>query len=284
MKILLTGDAGFIGSALRIKLEKAGHSVFGMDIKRGGAEDIRKIENVRNVMEIVKPEMIIHLAALAGVRESLRVPDQYFETNILGTYWILLMAEHFGVKKVLVASSSSVYGGAESPLVETMECNKQLSPYAMSKKGTEMVCAMQSRNLPVIVFRPFTVYGENGREDMVIGQMLKAVKNNTEFTKFGDGSSSRGYTHLDDLGNGIIKLLDYTPRNNYEVFNLGGSEVITLNELIDLFKSKYQSLKIKEVPKPDVDPMQNLADISKAKELIGWSPVKKFREEIIKII
>ncbi len=284
MKILLTGDMGFIGSYLNEKLQVEGHQVFGIDLKRGEQDDIRKIENVRRAMEGVKPDVVIHLAALAGVRESVRVPDQYFETNILGTYWILLMAQLNGVKKVLVASSSSVYGGVVSPLVETMECNKQLSPYAMSKKATEMVCVMFSDKIPVVVFRPFTVYGPNGREDMVIGKLKKAGRNNEKFVQYGDGSSSRGYTHVDDLTNGIIKLLDYTPEGGYDVFNLGGNEKITLNELVTLVKTKFPFLKVTQVEKPEVDPQESFADISKAERLLGWKPLKKFREEIIKVI
>jgi len=283
-KIIITGSDGFIGRVLFKRLKELGYDVCGMDIKNDAIlDDIRKENNVECVLKNAKPDIVIHLAALAGVRKSLEIPDQYFETNITGTYWLLKWALRTGVKKFLFASSSSVYGNEVSPLSETMECNSQMSPYAVSKKGAEMVCRMFSAKIPVIVFRPFTVYGENGREDMVVRKLIEAGRKGTEFVKYGDGRSARGYTHVDDLADGIIKLIDYEPKDNFATFNLGGSEVITLNKLIKIVKSKYPNLKVREVPMPEVDVRYSYADIRKADKKVGWKPRHKFKNEIIKL-
>lgn len=283
MKILVTGHKGFIGTHLVKKLEKLGHKVFGMDKVISGAEDINYLPSCRAIIKKAKPDIVIHLAALVGVRKSLEEPKEYFETNVFGTNNILTACEELGIKKVLVASSSSVYGNQESPLTEDMICDKQASPYAISKKGTEMVCSYFSNKLPIIVFRPFTVYGENGRPDMVIAKLINAGKNDTEFTKYGNGESARGYTHVDDLTDGIVKLLGYTPENNFEIFNLGGSEVIKLNDLINIIKEQYPNLKVKEVPMPEVDIKYSYAGIDKAFQQVGWKPKKIFNKEIIKL-
>lgn len=283
MKILITGSSGFIGSNLVKKLESLGHEVSNMDIQTSSVEDITYLPSVGFYLKKYKPEIIIHLAALAGVRKSLDEPDKYFETNITGTYNVLLGATEHQVKKVLVASSSSVYGNQESPLREDMICDNQISPYAISKKGTELVCRYFSKLIPVTIFRPFTVYGKDGRNDMVIGKLIDAGKNNKEFIKYGNGESSRGYTHIDDLTDGIIKLLDYTPDDNFEIFNLGGNEVVSLNELITIIKTRFPLLKIKEMPMPEVDVERNYADIGKAFNKVGWKPIKIFKEEILKL-
>jgi len=284
MRILVTGDNGFIGTHLCKYLVSLGHEVFGMDIKRGQQDDIRKVENVRAIFEETKPEVVIHLAALAGVRNSLMAPDKYFETNVTGTYWVLLFAEKYKAR-VLVASSSSVYGNGGMGLKETLPCNHQLSPYAVSKKGTEMVCQYFGDRIPVVVFRPFTVYGENGRQDMVVAKMKQALEAGKPFTKFGDGSSARGYTNVHDLCEGIESLIHYPmPDKDFQIFNLGGSELVTLNELISIFRSKYPDLKVEEVKKPEVDPQMNMANVDKIKQATGWQPKRNFKEELLKII
>jgi len=285
MKVFITGYKGFIGSHLTSKLKNLGYEVSGMDIQSSKAENITYLPSVEFCIKKYKPDIIIHLAALAGVRKSLEEPDEYFKVNITGTYNVLLVAQKWGIKKVLIASSSSVYGNQKSPLREDMICDNQISPYALSKKGTELVCKYFSNvcKLPVIVFRPFTVYGENGRPDMVIGKIIDCAKNNKEFIKYGNGNSARGYTHVDDLTDGIIKLLDYQPDNNFKVFNLGGNEVIKLNDLIDIVKSQFPDLKIKEIPMPEVDVKYSYANINKAFNLVGWKPKRIFKEEIIKL-
>lgn len=273
MKILLTGSEGFIGSHLRPRLEELGYEVIRLDLKRSAIEDIR-------VRLLIKCDLIIHLAALTGVRNSVNLPRHYFRTNVIATQNILDSARALGVK-VLFASSSSVYGEQENPLREDMHCDKPLSPYAASKVAGEHLCRLSPA--PVIAFRPFTVYGERGRYDMVISKIINAGINGTIFEKYGKGDTSRGYTHVDDLCDGIIKLIDYKPRNGFEVFNLGGNEEVKLNGLIKMAKEEFPDLKVKEVKRNKADVPHNLADISKAKKVLSWEPKRKFKEEFKKL-
>jgi len=282
MKILLTGSKGFIGSHLQPKLEKLGHKVIGMDIKNGRDEDIRNESFVKHRIGKFKPDVIVHLAALTGVRSSIENPDDYFKTNIIGTYWLLKWADYHKVKNFLFTSSSSVYGLHKPPLKETMECNHQVSPYAVSKKTGEMLCKLFS-NLSTIVFRPFTVYGENGREDMVIRKIINCGITGQSFDKYGEGNSTRGYVNIKDLCRGIIKLLDYKPKNKFDIINLGGKEKIELNDLIKIIKGRFPNLEVRQVEMPETDMPYNYADISKAKRLLGWQPKTNFKEEIIKL-
>lgn len=283
-KILLTGDKGFIGTHLKEKLKKLEHEVYGFDIKTSPLEDVRSIFKVMNVFNKVKPEIVIHLAALTGVRESVKNSQDYFETNVTGTSYVIERAKRCNVRKFLFASSSSVYGEQQPPLRENMICDCQLSPYAFSKKSGELICkSMTGKEMSIVVFRPFTVYGENGREDMVISKIIKAGKTGKVFYKYGDGNSSRGYTNVHDLVDGIVKLIDYEPQDNFEIFNLGGQEVIKLNDLIEIVKSEFPNLKVEETRRNLVDVVDSFADISKAKRLLDWEPKRNFIVEIKKL-
>lgn len=290
MRIFLTGSVGFIGSHL-YKILRENHKVKGFDLKvracfngRVTRQDIRDESLVLEEMQKFKPNIVIHLAALTGVRNSLKNPQEYYETNITGTHNVLQSAVDCGVKKVLIASSSSVYGEDDRPLDERMECNYQLSPYAVSKKSVEMVCQYFGRWIPITIFRPFTVYGgkEGGRRDQVMYKLIKAAKNKTKFEMYGDGTSSRGYTHIDDLIDGIIKLIDYNP-NWCETFNLGGQEEIKLMELISIIRQEFGAFPVKRIERQFADVKNSIANINKAKNLLGWRPTRNFKEEIIKI-
>jgi len=284
MKILLTGDKGFIGTHLKKRLKELKYKVYGFDIKTSSLQDIRNILKVMNVFHRVKPDIVIHLAALTGVRESVKNPKGYFNTNVNGTTNIIERAKKSGVKKFLFASSSSVYGEQKSPLKENMICNYQLSPYAKSKRAGELICLSNAdEKMPIIAFRPFTVYGKNGRINMVVRKIIKAAKTGKVFYKYGDGNSSRGYTNVHDLVDGIIKLIDYKPKDNFEIFNLGGAEVIKLNDLVEIVRNKFPNLKVEQTRKSSADVVNSFADISKAKRLLGWSPKRKFKEEIEKL-
>jgi len=220
-KILLTGDKGFIGVHLKKKLKELKHKVYGFDIKTSPLEDVRNIFKVMNVFNKVKPDIVIHLAALTGVRESVKNPKGYYKTNVDGTKNIIERAKKSGVKKILFASSSSVYGNQKSPLKERNVCDNQLSPYAKTKEIGELLCASEaSEKMPIIIFRPFTVYGENGRENMVIKKIIKAGQKNKIFYKYGDGNSTRGYTNVHDLIDGIVKLVEYKPKDNLTILEV----------------------------------------------------------------
>jgi len=281
MKILLSGDKGFIGQHLRNHLEELGHEVYGFDIKKSRVEAITYLPSVKAVFEKVKPEIVIHLAALAGVRHSAEVPDEYIFTNITGTYNMLEASVAHGVKKFLFASSSSVYGNTEKDSVETMVCDYQLSPYAISKAAGELICRYFSPKLPVVVFRPFTVYGENGRKDMVVGRIIESIKNKSKFSQF--GNTERSYTNVHDLCDGVIRLLYYNPPNNFDIFNLGGSEITSLDEMVEIIKSQCPELEVEKLPKNDLDMQRSVADISKANKLLGYSPTHKIKDELIKL-
>lgn len=303
MKIFVTGYLGFIGGHLLKKLKELKYQVKGFDIKASEsfdfitddkqkvqclkAQDIRKYDRVYQSMRKFKPDIVIHLAALAGVRNSVEEYNDFYTTNINGTHNVLRAAVSIeGVSKVLVASSSSVYGDCENPLIESKESWQALSPYAISKRGTEEVAKYFSKWLQVITFRPFTVFGSEGRSDMVLGKLFKAIKTKTAFTQYGDGSSSRGYTSVHDLIDGIIKLMDYNPKkfgHNYELFNLGGQEEIHLKDLIRIVEEEKGKFKIKIEKHHFADPLHNLADISKAKNLIGFNPKRSFEKELRKL-
>jgi len=276
-RILVTGNRGFIGTHLESKLKELGYEVKGYDLKDG--LDIRNQTQVDKVIKNFVPQVIIHLAALTGVRKSVDMPKDYFETNITGTLYLLKAAQKYGVKNFLSASSSSVYGDSDI-MKEDVVCEHQLSPYAVSKKTGELLCKMF--DLSTIVFRPFTVYGENGRKDMAIYKLIKAGREGRTFQKYGEGSS-RGYTNVHDLVDGIVKLIDCKPEDNFEIFNLGGNEVIKLDDLINIVRGEFPKLKVEIVERNKADNKHNAADISKAESKIGYKPVRDFRTEIIKL-
>jgi UDP-glucuronate 4-epimerase len=194
MKIIITGNLGFIGCHLQKKLESLGHDIKGYDIKNNFIEDIRNETYLESVFNSFRPDKVIHLAARAMVRQSADAPHEYTSTNIDGTYNLLRLANKYGVKRFLSASSSSVYGETPDVLLrEDMSCENFKSIYAITKKASEHLCQMMAGKMKVFVFRPFPVYGENSRSDMAIGKLLNIVKNNGEFHKYGKGDSVRGY-------------------------------------------------------------------------------------------
>ena len=281
MRILLTGDKGFIESHLQVKLRNLGFIVNGYDLKVG--YDIRNRRQVDQAFSLFKPRVVIHLAALTGVRLSEQIPAEYFKTNVMGMYNVLEEAKKRGVDNFLFASSSSVYGNeAKCPLRENMEKNP-ISIYGLTKHIGEMMCKQFSKYFPVVVFRPFTVYGEQGRKGMVIRRLITAGRKNKTFYRFGDGNSKRGYTNVHDLNDGIVKLIDYRPTNNFEDFNLGGSEIIKLNDLIDLMGEQFPNLKVEEINRNSADVLESYADTYKVYKEIGWEPKRDFKKEIKKL-
>ncbi|MFA5349133.1 MAG: NAD-dependent epimerase/dehydratase family protein [Candidatus Paceibacterota bacterium] len=285
MKILLTGNKGFIGSHLEKKLIASGHNIKGFDIKNNPAEDIRNEKAVDKAFEDFKPDIVIHLAAMTGVRNSLLYPQQYFETNICGTYNLLNSSRKNGISNFIMTSSTSVYGklGEKGDILkEDMNCDYQLSPYGVSKRATELVCKLFS-DIPTIIIRPLAVYGENGRKDLVIYKLIEAGLQNHPFYKYGDGSSTRAYTHVDDFNDGILKVLNYKPDDNFEIFNFSGGTPITLNRLISIAKVEFPSLEIKEAPIDPADVSHAVSDFSKAKKKLGYNPYRDFETEVKKL-
>lgn len=294
MRIFITGDKGFIGTHLKKYLFKRKYIIKGFDIKSGSSfkrkdgftylekQDIRVYERVLQSMTEFKPDIVIHLAALAGVRDSIKGYSDYYSTNVTGTHNVIKASIENNVKSVLVASSSTIYGANPNQPIKEDEEYAPISPYGISKVGEELVAKYYSNQIPINIFRPFTVYGENGRPEMVVRKLIECVKNKKMFERYGDGKTTRGYTNVYDLVEGIEKLMHYIP-DGYEVFNLGGQEKVKLNALMDIVGKEMGAFHFEEVPKPSADIDHNIADISKAKEILNWQPKRNFRQEIIKL-
>ncbi|MBU1322569.1 GDP-mannose 4,6-dehydratase [Patescibacteria group bacterium] len=291
-KILVTGNAGFIGSNLTKRLLKLGNKVVGIDNFNDYYDPKRKEENIaefklnpnftqervdilnKEKLELIfsqnKPEIIIHLAARAGVRPSLKNPKLYWQVNVVGTKNLLDLAKKYSVKQFIQASSSSVYGNqTKIPFSETDKLAKPVSPYAETKLKAEALCREYS--FPITVLRFFTVYGPKGRPDMAPYLFTKRVLEGKTITRFGDGSTSRDYTYIEDIVEGIIKAIDHPLA--YEIINLGNNQPVKLNDFISVVeKITKKKAKIMEQPRHPADVKQTFADIKKAKQLLNWQP------------
>ena len=297
-RILITGAAGFIGSHLAEELLKSGYKVLGIDnfddfYPKAYKEANLKLLLSNSSFEFVtgdfgneadlnrfsnKPDIIIHLAAKAGVQPSLQAPANYIETNIAKTNNLLEWMRKQQIKKLVFASSSSVYGNTlEIPFKETQDVGQPVSPYAFSKRSCELMnyTYHQLYNFDIINLRFFTVYGERQRPDLVIHKFVAKILKNEPIHLYGDGSTSRDYTYWADTVKGIIaamKLVD-TGVNIFEIINLGNNSPVTLQELVDNIGEVMQVKPqiVYEGKKPgDVD--ITYADITKAKILLGYSP------------
>jgi len=283
-KIYVSGGQGFIGSHIADALKDRGDTLCN-------ETDIRKLKDLEVIFDDEKPEKVIHLAALTGVRRSVKDPEAYFNTNVLGTINMLKLSAKYGVKKFVFSSSSSVYGNRIiGPFKETDKL-APISPYGLGKKICEDVCWYYTRDMPVVVLRLFSVYGIRGRKNMAPYIFTKAIKNGKPIKKFGSGVSKRDWTHISDIVNGILLALD-NDKLGFEIINLGSGNPITLNKLIgtiELHSGKEAIEKIKgqedidkiiktlrakkaiieECPPQEGDVNLTYADITKAKELLG---------------
>jgi len=293
-KILVTGCAGFIGSHVCEYLCKNNYHVLGLDnlndyydvrLKEKNIELLKAYKNFifvkedicnTKVIETWKPYKIIHLASMAGVRYSIENPLLYFDVNVGGFINILEQAVKNKVCGIVYASSSSVYGLNEKvPFCETDKIETCNSPYACSKISMEQIAKTyyQLYNISSIGLRFFTVYGPRGRPDMAPYKFLKAIMNGENFMKYGDGSSSRDYTYIDDIVSGIIKSMEDIGGIKCEIYNLGNSNPVSLNEFISscekVCNKKALYIQCEEqlgdVPK-------TYANIEKAKKEIGYIP------------
>lgn len=300
--VLVTGGAGFIGSHLIKKLLKNDWRAVAVDdfntfydpkLKRKNATELLKDKNflleegditdkefVAGVFAKYRPEYIIHLAARAGVRPSLENPKLYTEVNILGTINILEEAKKYNVKNFVFGSSSSVYGeNKKVPFSEVDRVDNQISPYAVTKYAGEHICKMYStlHAIPVTCLRFFTVYGSGQRPDLAICKFMVRILKDKPIEMFGDGTTSRDYTYVDDIVDGIYKSL--LKPTKFEVFNLGNSSPVTLKELIALIEKtlgKKAVIVRKPMQKGDVE--RTYADITKAKKILEWEPKTKIEE------
>jgi len=304
--ILITGGAGFIGSHAAALFLREGWQVGILDdfndfydpaIKRGnvaalpgGAESFEgDICDSEAVARAFAPgwDVVVHLAARAGVRPSIEQPGLYARTNVLGTVNVLDAAVRGGTKKFLFASSSSVYGATEEvPFREAAALRRTYSPYAATKVAGEQLCSTYAHlhGLPVVVLRFFTVYGPGQRPDLAIHKFTRAIDEGRPIAQYGDGTSRRDYTYVDDIVQGIRGAVDYT-RSNYDVFNLGESETTSLVELIAAIEDAVgKKAVIERLPDQPGDMPATWADISKARLLLGYQPRTKIPEGIPKFV
>ena len=306
-KILLTGGAGFIGSSVTDALLKRGDQVTVIDnfnefydpaIKRQNAAeitaagavvvegDIRDGELIRKLFEEGDFDGVIHLAAMAGVRPSLLDPMLYEDVNMRGTLNILAELQKRPKIRFVFASSSSVYGGNERvPFREDDEIHHPVSPYAATKRAGELMCYTFHHlyGIPTACLRFFTVYGPRQRPEMAIHKFVRAVHEGQPIPFFGDGTTRRDYTYIDDIVDGVVKSLDHC--EGYEIYNLGESDTTSLSELVQMIGEvcgKEPVLDRQGMQPGDV--VITYADISKAKERIGYTPKTLIREGLERFV
>ena len=305
---LITGGAGFIGSHLTEKLLNTGNKVIVIDnfnqfynpkIKENNIKeyinnpnyrlekvDIRDKKEVDRVFQNNKIDNVMHLAAMAGVRPSIENPILYQEVNCLGSQNILEAMKENQVKNLVFASSSSVYGNTKTvPFKETDIVDYAISPYAATKKANEVMCHVYHKlyNMNVIMLRFFTVYGERQRPDLAINKFTRYIMEGKPIPVFGDGTTSRDYTYIRDIIEGIYKSLQYVENhaNVYEILNIGESEPITLNQMIETIEEVVEKKAIiNRLPVQPGDVNRTYADITKARKLIGYNPQTTFKEGI----
>ena len=245
--------------------------------------DIRDKKSLSEIFKNHKIDVLVHLAALAGVRPSIEKPLDYEEVNIKGTMNLWELCKEFGVKKNVIASSSSVYGNNESiPFAETDSVDRPISPYAATKKCCEILGHVYHHlyKIDMLHLRFFTVYGPRQRPDLAIHKFTKIITENGEIPFYGDGSTSRDYTFIDDVIDGILKSIHYleTHDNVYEIVNLGESEVISLDEMLSTLENHLGGISNKKnLPLQPGDVQKTHADITKARTLLGYNPTTPFQ-------
>lgn len=308
--ILVTGGAGFIGSHLveklltenvwRVSVIDDFNDFYAPELKRANVTpflpnenfqlfeaDIFNAQALQNIFNKNSFDVIVHLAARAGVRPSLEQPKLYAQTNINGTLNLLDLAKDFGVKQFVFGSSSSVYGNSEKvPFSEDEKIQNPISPYAATKAAGELLCHTYSHlyDIRTVCLRFFTVYGARQRPDLAIRKFSKLITEGKPIQVFGDGSTRRDYTFVDDIIQGVRAAIDYD-RTAHEIFNLGESDTVELKYLIELLeKNLAQKAVIERRPMQPGDVAQTFADISKARGLLNYNPQTKIEDGIRKFV
>jgi len=316
MKILVTGGAGFIGSHLCERLLARGDDVMCVDnlndfydpaMKRRNLDDVRdkaralgasfaveqldicEGEALSELIARFVPDAVAHLAAYAGVRPSIQNPALYTRVNVMGTVSVLEAMKAAHVKRLVFASSSSVYGNNEKvPFCEIDPVDHPISPYAATKKAGELICHTYHalEGFSVACLRFFTVYGARQRPDLAIRKFAGMIERGEELPFYGDGSASRDYTYIDDIMDGVIKALDWTEGvPKYEVFNLGESATISLSAMVETLEAAMgKKAQLRRLPMQPGDVLRTNADIGKARRMLGYAPATPFDEGIGKFI
>ncbi len=306
LRIVLTGGAGFIGSHLGEHLVSAGAQVAALDNfdpyyprsqKDKNIEylatqsgwtlhegDIRDRDFVQSLIRQAQPDILVHLAARAGVRPSILDPVGYTDVNVNGTTMMLEAARDAGVRRFIFASSSSVYGNqGGGPLSESLNTDNPLSPYGATKKAGEALCHSYHHihGMSIACLRFFTVYGPRQRPDLAIRKFVTLAMNGEELPVFGDGSSRRDYTHIADIVTGILGSMRWVsePEPRYGIFNLGSSHPIALRDLLEMIEQNVgKPLRRKILPPQPGDVYQTYADTSRAEAELGFHHAVDFAD------
>ena len=312
MTYLVTGGAGFIGSSLADDLLKKNNKVVVIDnfcdfynpqIKENNIKnalenekfklyrgDIRDKELLNKIFNENNIDVVVHLAAMAGVRPSIENPVLYQEVNCLGTQNILECMKEKRIMNLVMASSSSVYGNSKTvPFKESDIVDFAISPYAATKKANEVMTHVYHKlyNMNVIMLRFFTVYGPRQRPDLAINKFTRLMLEGKKIPMFGDGSTSRDYTYIGDIVDGIERSVNYCLNNSnvYEILNLGNSSPVSLKEMINIIGKCLNVVPdIEELPMQPGDVDRTYACIDKAKNMIGYNPQTPFEEGIKKFV
>ncbi len=297
MKVFVTGVAGFIGSHVAEALLARGHEVWGIDnfdpyydrgIKEGNVRilerfsafrfaetDIRDAEALKESLGAFQPDRVLHLAALAGVQPSLADPVRYQDVNVIGTISVLEAALAGGCHKVVAASSSSVYGDASPvPFSETDPCDRPMSPYAASKRASELICATYAylHDMETTCLRFFTVYGPRQRPEMAIAKFVRHIRENRPIVLYGDGNSARDYTFIDDIVTGTLACLERS-LPGHRVYNLGNNHPVRLSELVAAIERALgRKADVQQAPARPGDVTVTWADLSLAGKDLDYSP------------
>ncbi|MCU7578470.1 GDP-mannose 4,6-dehydratase [Riemerella anatipestifer] len=253
-------------------------------------QDIRDKEGLEKIFKNHRPDVVVHLAALAGVRPSIESPLEYQEVNIKGTMNLWEVAKDLDVCKFVIASSSSVYGNNEKiPFSEEDNVDRPISPYAATKKCVEILGHTYHHlyGMDMVQLRFFTVYGPRQRPDLAIHKFAKIIKENELVPFYGDGNTARDYTFIDDIIDGIIKSIKYVEDNTgvYEIFNLGESEVVSLHKMLSTIEEELGvKATLNKLPMQAGDVQKTNADIRKAQQKIGYAPTTNFQNGIKKFV
>jgi UDP-glucuronate 4-epimerase len=308
--ILITGGAGFIGSHLvdcllaegewQVSVVDDFNDFYDPAIKRANVSrhernpnyrlfeaDIRDQAMLKQIFAENAFDLIVHLAARAGVRPSLEQPLLYAETNINGTMNLLELAREHGARQFVFGSSSSVYGiNAKVPFSEDDPVRQPISPYAATKAAGELLCHTYTHlyGMRSVCLRFFTVYGPGQRPDLAIHKFARLMSEDKGIPVFGDGTTRRDYTFIDDIIAGVRAAIDYD-ESDYEVINLGESRTVSLRELIALMEREFGvKAKILRQPLQPGDVSQTFADITKARQLLGYNPQTQIEEGIHRFV